>query len=92
MNYPHAAPIDAFDYLLWPNDSASGEQTVAWTQNAGYAQQEGRADESITFEDLDATAGWEKNAPIPANENLFQDVSVSAFDFGYETEEGLHSS
>ncbi len=91
MSYPYAAP-DAFDYLLWPDNSAGGEQTSAWTWTAGYAQQEGRVDENITFEDLVAASGWEQNAPIPANENLlFKDIPVSTFDFGYETEESLHS-
>ncbi len=87
MNYPYAVPDNLFDYLLWPSDSAIGEPTAVWT----WTQQEGRADEEITFEELEALTGWEKNPPMPPIENICQDHSVSAFDFGYETE-SLHSS
>src|SRR6266404_6969069 len=72
MNYPYAVPDDLFDYLLWPSDSAIGEPTAVWT----WTQQEGRADEEITFEELEALTGWEKNPPMPSIENICQDHSV----------------
>ncbi len=79
MNYPYAVPDDL------------GEPAAAWTWDTGYAAQQGRDEENITFEELEALTGWEKNPPMPPSEYIRQDMPVSAFDFGYETE-SLHSS
>ncbi len=89
MNYPYTVPDDLFDNLLWP--SAISEPGAAWTWDAGYAAQQGRDEENVTFEELEALAGWEKNPPMPPNQDIWQDIPVSAFDCRYETE-SLHSS